>query len=222
MTVDDTFHGITTLVTASTPHGQVQASGFYYQKLAPADPTKGPRWRAVEKTWLVTNRHVALPQINGQETVPEAFAFHLRRIDGNILRWESVSLTRDDFLRRARFHRDSDVDVCVIEVLDLITERISRGDAKYQVWYAVHEEQLPGKNTITVEVADDAVVIGYPRGFYDQVHLYPIVKSGILASRWGAPFQGKPCFLIDAKLFPGSSGSIVVSKPQQVAVVGGH
>jgi hypothetical protein len=52
--------------------------------------------------------------------------------------------------------------------------------------------------------------------------LFPIVKSGIVASRWGAPFQGNPCFLIDAKLFPGSSGSIVVSKPQQLAVHDGQ
>ena len=64
MTVDDTFHGITTLVTASTAHGQVKGTGFYYQKLAPADPAKGPQWRAIEKTWLVTNRHV--PRIKGR------------------------------------------------------------------------------------------------------------------------------------------------------------
>ena len=65
-------------------------------------------------------------------------------------------------------------------------------------------------------------MIGYPRGFYDQLHLFPIVKSGIVASRWGVPFQGKPYFLIDAKLFPGSSGSIVVSKPQQIAIHNGQ
>ena len=48
------------------------------------------------------------------------------------------------------------------------------------------------------------------------------MKSGIVASRWGAHFQGKPYFLVDAKLFPGSSGSIVVSKPQQFAFDGGQ
>ena len=72
-----------------------------------------------------------------------------------------------------------------------------------------------------MEVADDVVVIGYPRGFYDHTNLYPIVKSGIIASRWGFNFNGLPYFLIDAKLFPGSSGSIVVSKPQNITVDGG-
>jgi len=50
-------------------------------------------------------------------------------------------------------------------------------------------------------------------GGYDQFSKFPIVKSAVIASFWGMPFGGKPYFLIDAKLFPGSSGSIVISKP---------
>ena len=64
-----------------------------------------------------------------------------------------------------------------------------------------------------MEVFDDYLVIGYPRMFYDKVNLFPIVKSGIIASKWQGMLNGKPYFLIDAKLFPGSSGSIVISKP---------
>ncbi len=222
MKIDDAFHGITTLISAVTPEGHVQATGFYYQRLAPAESGKGPQWRQIEKTWLVTNRHVVLPRVRGKETAPSAFAFHLRRHEGDSLRWDPVTLSGDDLLKRARFHQDNEIDVCVIEVLDLLTEKIKDESAHYQAWFAMHADQLPGKNNITVEVADEAIVIGYPRGFYDQVHLFPIVKSGIIASRWGAPFQGKPYFLIDAKLFPGSSGSIVVSKPQSLAIVEGR
>ena len=50
------------------------------------------------------------------------------------------------------------------------------------------------------------------------MNLFPIVKAGIIASRWGALFRGKPYFLIAAKLFPGSSGSVVVSKPINIVV----
>ena len=222
MKVDDAFHGITTLVGVTTPEGSAQATGFYYQRLTTADPTKDSQWRQVEKTWLVTNRHVALPRVRGVEAAPSTFAFHLRRVDGTELRWDPITLDCDELLSRARFHPNPDVDVCVIEVLDLLTEKIKDQAARYQAWFAMHTDQLPGKNNITVEVADEAVVIGYPRGFYDHVHLFPIVKAGIIASRWGAPFQGKPYFLIDAKLFPGSSGSIVVSKPQSLAIVDGR
>ena len=62
------------------------------------------------------------------------------------------------------------------------------------------------------------MVVGYPRGFYDNFPKFPIVKSGVIASKWGMPFGGKPYFLIDAKLFPGSSGSLVISRPTDFVV----
>jgi hypothetical protein len=123
-------------------------------------------------------------------------------------------------LERAKFHSDSEIDVAIVSVLDLITEK-TRSGGEYLQWHAVDNEDLPSKNNIAVEVSDDVVIIGYPRGFYDQVNLFPIVKSGVIASRWGLPFNGQQCFLIDAKLFPGSSGSIVVSKPKDIAVLDG-
>jgi hypothetical protein len=219
MKVDDKFHSITTLLVASTLYGQSQGTGFYYQKLTPKDHTKEGQWRAIEKTWLVTNRHVVLPKINDKETIPTTFSFHLRKIE-DVPKWEPVVLESQELLERARFHSNEHVDVCIIDVLDLLTDGIKKG-GQYLQWSAVHEEQHPGQNNINVEVADDAVVIGYPRGFYDKINLFPIVKSGIIASKWGTLFNGNPYFLIDAKLFPGSSGSIVVSKPRDFAIVNG-
>ncbi|MEA1995406.1 MAG: serine protease [Campylobacterota bacterium] len=220
MKPNDAFHGITTLVISVTPHGQSQGTAFYYQKLGEKDSSKEAQWREVKETWLVTNCHVVLPMINNREVIPDSFSFHLRKIENNKLIWEPITLNKEQLFERTLFHQDCNVDVCVIKVLDLLTDKI-KNSTQYMQWYPVHEEQLPGNNNISIEVADDAIVIGYPRGYYDKVHLYPIVKSGIIASQWGVPFQGKPYFLIDAKLFPGSSGSIVVSKPQQIAIVDG-
>ena len=62
----------------------------------------------------------------------------------------------------------------------------------------------------------------YPKGFYDVVNKFPIVKSGIIASAWGANFNGKPLFQIDAQLFPGSSGGLVISKPTNWGIQDGH
>ena len=75
---------------------------------------------------------------------------------------------------------------------------------------------------IRVEASSDVLVVGYPRGFYDNVNLFPIVKSGIVASRWEAGFRGDPYFLIDAKLFPGSSGSVVITKPIDMVMKDGR
>ena len=66
---------------------------------------------------------------------------------------------------------------------------------------------------LSAECSDDVIVVGFPHGYYDELNHYPIVKRGIVASAWGADFDGEPFFLIDAKLFPGSSGSAVLTKP---------
>jgi Trypsin-like peptidase domain len=220
MNLNDTFHFITTLVVASTPHGQAQGTAFYYQHLAPTDKP-GPQWRAVLNTWLVTNRHVVLPKVNGKETVPSSFALHLRKIEADRLRWEAITPSTDELHARTKVHPNADVDVAIVNVGDLLTGKIKEGE-KFLQWYAVHPENFVGQNNIGVQVSDEVLLIGYPRGFYDQVNLYPIVKAAIIASRWGAHFGGKPFFLIDAKLFPGSSGSIVVSKPIDLVVKDGR
>ncbi len=222
MKVDDAFHGISTLVTAGTSMGQVQGSAFFYQRLAPKEGD-GPQWREVKDTWLITNRHVVIPRFAGDEIVPDTFTINLRKLNGGRVQWDPLTLNRDELLDRARFHRDSAVDVAAIRVFDLLVDRLkSEEGSKYLQWYAVHKDAFAGENNITVEVGDEALVIGYPRGFYDEVNLFPIVKAGVIASRWGAYFNGNPYFLIDAKLFPGSSGSVVVSRPCDIAVVEGR
>ena len=61
-----------------------------------------------------------------------------------------------------------------------------------------------------------------PRGFYDELNKFPILKSGKLASRHGLNFNGNPYFLIDSKLFPGSSGSVVISEPTDFVLENGN
>ncbi|MCD7819568.1 MAG: serine protease, partial [Lachnospiraceae bacterium] len=81
---------------------------------------------------------------------------------------------------------------------------------------------LPDNQSITIDVTSDVVVASYPKGFYDYINKFPIVKSGIIASAWGAYFNGQPLFQIDAQLFPGSSGGLVISKPTNIAMIDGH
>ncbi len=221
MNIDDAVHGLSTIIIATASSNVVQGTGFFYQEFGQKDLTKDAQWVPIEKVWLVTNRHVVLPRINGHENIPETITFNLRKINGDKIEWDPVTIKSNELLARAKFHINARIDICIIEILDLLTKKISSG-AQYLQWYGVSKENLPGSNKIYPEVASDAVVIGYPRGFYDQVNLYPIVKSGIIASRWGASFNGNPYFLIDAKLFPGSSGSVVISKPSSIAYEGGQ
>lgn len=220
MKIDDTFHGISTLLLVKFRERQIQGSGFFYQELGPKDSEQDAQWRTVEEVWIVTNRHVLLPELDGEEIVPDEFVFHLRRIVNNQIVWDPVVLGVAQLRERARLHSNHEVDVAMIRVDDLLKERLQTSNT-YPAWSFVTEEHLPGNNNISVEVADDVVVIGYPKGFYDQTNVFPIVKSGIIATRWGMHFDGLPMFLIDAKLFPGSSGSLVITKPIDLVVADG-
>ena len=215
MTLDDQLHGLSTLILSSWPNVSSGASGFFFQQLEHPDPEKQKTgegyWRAIEQLWLVTNRHVLVSQDN---TLAESLTFHVRKLTRG-LEWHSIVLDRDQLYKRVFFHPNSEADVAAIRVIDLLTEllQFTHEQEKWMNWFAVSEDNFPGENKISVEAADDVIVVGYPRGFYDTHNLFPILKSGVIATRWGAHFEGKPCFLIDAKLFPGSSGSIVISKP---------
>lgn len=66
---------------------------------------------------------------------------------------------------------------------------------------------------LIVGVGDPLLVIGYPRGFSDEVHNLPIFRQATVASVYPVPFEGKPYFLIDSELHPGTSGSPVITQP---------
>ncbi|MFA5355367.1 MAG: serine protease [Candidatus Paceibacterota bacterium] len=61
----------------------------------------------------------------------------------------------------------------------------------------------------TIHCGQKVVFIGYPTGFFDKKNFLPIMRSGIIASIPDIDFQGKQQILIDAQVFPGSSGSPV-------------
>ena len=74
---------ITTIIESSlTKDGKTyssQGSGFYYNQVSPSDPNKsGPQWYTLDKFWLVTNRCVVLPKIDGVECLPDRFDFFIR------------------------------------------------------------------------------------------------------------------------------------------------
>lgn len=221
MKIDDALHGISTLLLTTYQGKQLQGTGFFYDELGPKDPNLTEQWREIKTIWVATNRHVLLPKIKGKEITPEVLTFHLRKIVNNRFVWEPISLDTIEFTKRVRLHPNQEVDVALLQIDDLVKNKIKNNEQLIQ-YFAVSEENLPGNNNINAEVADDVIVVGYPKSFYDEVNVFPIVKSGIIASRWGLNFNGLPIFLIDAKLFPGSSGSIVITKPIDLKMVNGR
>jgi hypothetical protein len=123
----------------------------------------------------------------------------------NGLTWNTVTLGKDKLLERTLFHRNKAVDIAIIRISDVISEFLVKSSESnyYLNDFGVTSRMLPGgDNVIQTQVSDDVLVVGYPNQFYDEVNLFPIVKSGIVASSFGKNFGNEPCFLIDAKLMP--------------------
>lgn len=205
-----------------------QGSGFYYNEMKPADPTKtGPQWYSLEKYWLVTNRHVVLPKVNEVECVPDKLVFCLRESNNGNIEWRPITLSKEELLANMKLHQQPEVDVALIDITtyikdiinDIAAQKISNN---LFLPTALSNNNLPENQPITIDVTSDIIVASYPKGFYDKVNKFPIVKSGIVASAWGSNFNGLPIFQIDAQLFPGSSGGLVINKPTNIATIGGN
>ena len=136
------------------------------------------------------------------------------------MKWDEVNLSKNEISGVAKFHSDKSVDVALLSISEILTTRAIAG-GNYAAPFFLGPEMFAGNNNIEVEASDDVLVVGYPKGFYDRVNLFPIIKAGIIATKWGIGFEGRPQFLIDAKLFPGSSGSVVLSKPTDMVIKDG-
>ena len=221
MNLNDTLNYISTIIQIDTQSYSTQGTGFHYSRLGPKDG-EGPQWRTIEGMWIVTNRHVLIPKEGAREVSPSRIIFNLRRLnESGLMCWEPVSLLPEKIAESAKFHPNNSIDVAMLDISEPFTSRVQGGE-QYVTPYFLSADNFAGKNNIEVEASSDVLVVGYPRGFYDNVNLFPIIKSGIIASRWGVGFRGQPNFLIDAKLFPGSSGSVVLSKPIDMVIKNGQ
>ena len=214
MKFDEKLHDMTTLVHTQTAHGTMcEGTGFFYTAVEQGDH----QWERITGQWVVTNRHVVMPIHDEMEERPLSITFYLRRWDRHgRIKWDPFSISSEDIDKRVKLHPNPSVDVALIDILELYEQKVSPAIDIYTYAAPFHlsPNRLARQNAeIQIGVGSEVLIVGYPRGFYDDINLFPIVKSGIVASKWGAFFQGNPYFLIDSKLFPGSSGSLVISRP---------
>lgn len=220
MALIDRLHTLTTLITANTGNSMWQATGFFFRTLTTPD-LQGNRFG--KDDYLVTNRHVIFSKTTGTEVLADNLNFSLRYVDPATLSilWYQIPISNADLRVRAYVSSDPSIDVAVIKIGDLVQSAISSNPTKSFGYGVVTEADLPSQNGIDVEVCDDTVVIGYPRAYYDIKNLFPIVKSGIIASACNVYFNDNPFFLTDVKLYGGSSGSLVITKPSYLYHIAG-
>jgi len=169
--------------------GLTTASGFF--------------WRRDERLYLVSSRHVFIDEASDHH--PDRLEIELHANGENLT--DSVVLStllyRDG---RANWRQGEDgagaIDVAVLEI-----ERDAMSPAIALAAFAA--QNLPGPSD-EIAIGQPVLIPGFPLGFHDGLHHFPVVRQGTVASPYGWRFQGKGWFLTDARTHRGISGAPVV------------
>lgn len=149
--------------------------------------------------FLITNYHVVA---NAARCVVEFF----ESCDEDLKLGNTVKVELDFNLTEVLL--DEKLDLAAIPIGYALNAMQEKGKSAF--FRSVDEKLLPTDAQLSdFSAVEDIVFIGYPSGLRDSKNGLPIVRRGITASPIWADFEGKPEFLIDAGVFPGSSGSPV-------------
>lgn len=182
----------TVRITTTSPHGSGLGTGFFWMK--------SPDSNGEAHVFLVTNKHV----IEGATSA--VLHFIGGSADGPHLGQEVVCQV--DPSQAFRGHADPNIDVAVMPLGGPIRALRAAGSDVY--FRAVSEAQSATNESLAAyEPIEPVTFIGYPNGLYDTTSLLPIVRRGHSATALTIDYEGKPMFLVDASVFPGSSGSPV-------------
>jgi len=152
--------------------------------------------------FIVTNKHVV------NEATEGILAFNLSDGEKPIL-GKIFSITLPNFSGRWIGHKQEDIDVAVMPFASVLNE-LSKKSVKI-FFRSITPNLIPEDKVLKedIDAIEDILFVGYPSNIYDTKNLLPVVRKGITATPISVDFEGKAAFLIDASIFPGSSGSPV-------------
>ena len=179
------------------------------------------------KVYLVTNRHLLPPEGQAKDI---QLRLVVRENDGAAKIEEiSVPIVGSDgkYLPSVRLHRDPTTDVAAVNIataafgskFQSLIEAIKTGK------YLNSSMLLPTQkmNAEGVGVGSQVYILGYPAAIFDPRNVSPVLRVGVISTdpqegytsnpelrrSWGVP-EHINGFLLDANIYPGSSGSLVV------------
>ena len=101
-----------------------------------------------------------------------------------------------------------DLDVIVVPLAATLNDFAHRNIELF--FRSVDQTMIPTQEQWeNFSAIEDVTFIGYPNGLYDDTNKMSIIRKGITATPIWNSFKGQESFLIDAGVFPGSSGSPV-------------
>ncbi|HID08283.1 MAG TPA: serine protease, partial [Armatimonadetes bacterium] len=151
---------------------------------------------------LVTNKHV----IKGAKV--GRFFFTHRKNDGPDV-GKRFDIVIDNFEQSWYAHPNPEIDVTAMPLVPLLEAIKRQGNDVF--FRSLSQTLIPSEAQLAeLDALEEVLFIGYPSGIYDTANLLPVFRRGITATPIQIDYEGKPIFLVDASVFPGSSGSPVL------------
>lgn len=191
MTIQEQLLYTTLRVERLDTHGNILTIGTGFILSRPVDETQ-------LKLYLVSNKHIIL----GADAI--AFTFSNGN-NGQPIPGKSTRITISEIKDKIIGHLNPDIDIAVLEFTNLFN--LYSGKFFFK---CIHYDMLSTFDEPELSVAENVLFIGYPENRYDVVNNLPLIRQGLIASNPKNDYNGNPVFIIDAQVFPGSSGSPVI------------
>lgn len=150
---------------------------------------------------IITNKHVIDGSVTGR------FDLNLATTEGSP-NGNFIPVKYDNFKEQWLLHPDKKVDLAILPIGPLLRQLNKEGKKVFSYYFdrkiLLTKEELKSLPTVT-----DILMVGYPNGIMDKKNNRPVFRKGITATHPNVDYNGEECFLIDAAVFPGSSGSPV-------------
>jgi Trypsin-like peptidase domain len=182
---------VTRVATMSGERQLTNATGFFFERDG--------------RLYVVTNRHVVLDEPSKHH--PDRVEIELHVNPENL--GDTVQFSIPLYKEGKSTWREGMDSAGAIDVVALLLERDVL--PKKMLYQAFKPEQLFRKLD-QVEIGASVLIVGFPLGVYDTLHRLPVARQASVASSFGIRFQGKGCFLTDARLHRGTSGAPVVMR----------
>jgi hypothetical protein len=190
----------TTVTPILYPDSSAHATGFFYTELDGVESDDVDL--DSENIYLVTNHHAVADEDGSPISDSIRIMTRPESQDLAKLQHHDIKLKGDDGEPQWLEHPEgSEIDVVAVPLNIDLNETGTR----------VISDQLKLPDNIKIQFGQEAAVLGYPvRGGSPYL---PIARNAMIASPYGVPFQGLPCFATDADIHSGTSGSPVLTRP---------
>jgi S1-C subfamily serine protease len=188
----------TSVSTFEDTRALTSATGFFFERDA--------------RLFLVTSRHVVFDEPTKHFPNRIEIVFHSDASNLTLSFTLSVLLYRDGkSIWRQGKDAGGEIDVAVIE----IDRTALPAGVELKCFTPAHLQDSLDE----VEVGTSVLVVGFPLGFRDTLHLLPVVRQAAIASSFGLRFQGHGYFLTDARTHRGTSGAPVVLRSAETGTL---